>query len=105
MNYRHSQFFILHSQFHSGGRPPVPNAPTRPQMRLIEGKVMSESQIQTVSTEFAGRPVHSVSTEIAGRTLTIETGRYAEQADGAVTVRYGDTMLLATVVGAKESRE
>jgi polyribonucleotide nucleotidyltransferase len=66
---------------------------------------MSESQINTVSTEFAGRPVHSVSTEIAGRTLTIETGRYAEQADGAVTVRYGDTMLLATVVGAKESRE
>jgi polyribonucleotide nucleotidyltransferase len=74
-------------------------------MRLIEGKSMSESQIQTVSTEFAGRPVHSVSTEIAGRTLTIETGRYAEQADGAVTVRYGDTLLLATVVGAKEARE
>jgi hypothetical protein len=56
-------------------------------MRLIEGKVMSESQIQTVSTEFAGRAVHSVSTEIAGRTLTIETGRYAEHADGAVADR------------------
>jgi polyribonucleotide nucleotidyltransferase len=51
------------------------------------------------------RQIHSVSAEIAGRTLTIETGRYAEQADGAVTVRYGDTMLLATVVGAREARE
>lgn len=51
------------------------------------------------------RSVHSVSAEIAGRTLTLETGRLAEQADGAVMVRYGDTMLLATVVGAKEPRE
>lgn len=51
------------------------------------------------------RQVHSVSAEISGRTMTIETGRYAEQADGAVTIRYGDTVLLATVVGAKEARE
>src|SRR5262245_11493307 len=51
------------------------------------------------------RQVHTVSAEIAGRTLTLETGRLAEQADGAVTVRYGDTVLLATVVGAKEARE
>ncbi|PDV99562.1 polyribonucleotide nucleotidyltransferase [Candidatus Chloroploca asiatica] len=51
------------------------------------------------------RQVFSVSAEIAGRTLTLEAGRFAEQADGAVTVRYGDTLLLATVVGAKEARE
>ncbi|MBK9942774.1 MAG: polyribonucleotide nucleotidyltransferase [Kouleothrix sp.] len=51
------------------------------------------------------RQIHSVSAEIAGRTLTLETGRMAELADGAVTVRYGDTVLLATVVGAKEPRE
>src|SRR6266511_4681563 len=51
------------------------------------------------------RQVHTVSAEIAGRTLTLETGKVAEQADGAVTVRYGDTVLLATVVGSKEPRE
>lgn len=51
------------------------------------------------------RQVHSVSAEICGRTLTLETGRLAEQADGAVTVRYGDTVLLVTVVGAREPRE
>jgi len=50
------------------------------------------------------RQVHAVSAEIAGRTLTLETGRLAEQADGAVTVRYGDTVLLATVVASKEPR-
>lgn len=38
-----------------------------------------------------------------GRTITIETGRLAKQADGAVVVRMGDTMLLATVVSAKEA--
>ena len=47
----------------------------------------------------------SVSAEIAGRTMTLEAGRFAEQADGAVTVRYGDTMLLATVVAAKSARD
>jgi Polyribonucleotide nucleotidyltransferase (polynucleotide phosphorylase) len=42
--------------------------------------------------------------EIAGRTLTLEAGRFAEQANGAVVVRYGDTMLLATAVASKEPR-
>ena len=40
-----------------------------------------------------------------GRTITIETGRLAKQADGAVVVRMGDTMLLATVVAAVEAKE
>ncbi|MGD1894591.1 MAG: polyribonucleotide nucleotidyltransferase [Cyclobacteriaceae bacterium] len=40
-----------------------------------------------------------------GRTITIETGKLARQADGAVVVRMGDTMLLATVVSAAEARE
>ncbi|WPP52124.1 polyribonucleotide nucleotidyltransferase [Catalinimonas niigatensis] len=40
-----------------------------------------------------------------GRTITIETGKLARQADGAVVVRMGDTMLLATVVANKEARE
>lgn len=51
------------------------------------------------------RQHYSVSAEIAGRTLTLETGNLAEQADGAVVVRYGDTMLLATVVASAEPRE
>ena len=40
-----------------------------------------------------------------GRTITIETGKLAKQADGAVVVRMGETMLLATVVSAREAKE
>ena len=38
-----------------------------------------------------------------GRTITIETGKLAKQADGAVTVRMGNTVLLATVCAAKDA--
>lgn len=44
-------------------------------------------------------------TEVAGRELTIETGKYAKQANGAVTVRYGDTMVITTATMSKEPRE
>ncbi len=40
-----------------------------------------------------------------GRTVSIESGKLARQADGAVTVRQGNCMLLATVVANKEPRE
>ncbi len=40
-----------------------------------------------------------------GRIINIETGKLAKQADGAVVVKLGNTMLLATVVAAKEAKE
>lgn len=40
-----------------------------------------------------------------GRTVTIETGKLAKQADGSVVIKMGKTMLLATVVSAKEAKE
>ncbi len=40
--------------------------------------------------------------EIGGRTLSIEVGKVAKQADGAAWVRYGDTIILAAAVSAKE---
>jgi polyribonucleotide nucleotidyltransferase len=40
-----------------------------------------------------------------GRQITIETGKLAKQADGAVVVSLGKTMLLATVVSAKDARD
>lgn len=40
-----------------------------------------------------------------GRVITIETGKLARQADGAVVVKMGGTMLLATVVSSKEAKE
>jgi len=40
-----------------------------------------------------------------GKELTLETGRMARQADGAVLASYGETVVLATVVGEKEARQ
>ncbi len=48
---------------------------------------------------------HTVSTEINGHPLSLETGKVAKQADGAVVVRYGGTMVLATCVAAKSAKE
>ncbi len=45
------------------------------------------------------------SIEWGGRTLSLESGRVARQADGAVMARYGDTVVLATAVGAKSPKE
>ncbi|MEA3463623.1 MAG: polyribonucleotide nucleotidyltransferase [Patescibacteria group bacterium] len=43
--------------------------------------------------------------EWLGRTLTIKTGKVAKQANAAVTVQYGETVVLATVVESKEERD
>jgi len=48
--------------------------------------------------------IHKVEREIGGRLLRIETGRVARQADSAVIISYGDTVLLVTVV-SRESKE
>ncbi len=49
--------------------------------------------------------VKTVEIDFAGRSLTIESGLLAGLAHGAVTVRYGDTVVLATVVGEREAKE
>ncbi|MDR0978372.1 MAG: polyribonucleotide nucleotidyltransferase [Lachnospiraceae bacterium] len=45
------------------------------------------------------------SMELAGRTLTLETGKFAELANGSVTVKYGDTVVLVDVTASKAPRE
>ncbi|MFV0430732.1 MAG: polyribonucleotide nucleotidyltransferase [Alphaproteobacteria bacterium] len=47
--------------------------------------------------------IHRKEINWGGRTLTLETGKVARQADGAVVATYGETQVLATVVGAKEA--
>ena len=49
--------------------------------------------------------VYEEKIELGGRTLSLETGRVAKQADGAVVVRYGDTVVLVTTVIGSEPRE
>jgi polyribonucleotide nucleotidyltransferase len=51
-----------------------------------------------------GTPV-TVSVEIGGKEISFETGKLAKQADGAVVVRGGETVVLATAQGRLEARE
>ena len=48
--------------------------------------------------------IHREELDWGGRKLTLETGKIARQADGAVLATYGETMVLATVVAAKEPK-
>ncbi len=47
---------------------------------------------------------HKVEFELGGRTMVIETGKMAKQANGAVTVRYGDSMIVSTVCAETEPK-
>ena len=49
--------------------------------------------------------MHSYSIELGGRTLTMEIGKIAKQANGAVLVRYGDTVVVVAATGTKTPRE
>src|SRR5213083_2583270 len=46
-----------------------------------------------------------VSVQVGNQEITLETGKLAKQADGAVVIRSGDTMVLATAQGRSEARE
>ena len=48
--------------------------------------------------------IHRVNATIGGREFSLETGKIAKQADGAVQVRYGDTLVLVTACSNKEPR-
>jgi polyribonucleotide nucleotidyltransferase len=59
---------------------------------------------QDIIHPFGGK-TRSFTTEFCGRELTIETGKMAFLADGAVTVQYGDTVVLGTAVMSNSPRE
>jgi polyribonucleotide nucleotidyltransferase len=48
---------------------------------------------------------HQVSVEVGGRTLILETGKIAKQANGAITARYGDTVVLTTACMAPTAND
>jgi len=58
-----------------------------------------------MATEVTDVRTGRVTLEVGGRTLSIETGRLARQADGAVVVRYGDSMVLVTATMSSVPRE
>src|ERR687887_2186221 len=57
------------------------------------------------TTRTSVRMTHKVQIDVSGRSLSLETGKVAKQADGAVEVRFGGSVVLATVVAAKSAKE
>lgn len=55
-------------------------------------------------TEY-GRPIYTFSAQVGGREYIIETGRFAEQAGGAVTVRVGETLVFCAATMSRNVRE
>src|SRR6476469_7530432 len=60
-----------------------------------------EDNRMSIATEHRAQ----VSVQVGDQEISFETGKLAKQADGAVVVRSGDTMVLATAVGRAEARE
>ena len=46
--------------------------------------------------------IHKTELEVNGKKLTLETGKVARQADGAIIASLGETVVIATAVGAKK---
>ncbi|MCU7502613.1 MAG: polyribonucleotide nucleotidyltransferase [Ignavibacteria bacterium] len=49
--------------------------------------------------------IYKKEVEIGGKVLSLETGRFAKQANGAIMARLGDTMVLVTAVAAEEAKD
>ncbi|MEO0478647.1 MAG: polyribonucleotide nucleotidyltransferase [Planctomycetota bacterium] len=74
-----------------------------PRTKKTAAKKSSGSARKSVATKPSGPVV--VSREIGGRTLSLETGRMAKLADGAIVGRYGDTMVLATAQASSQDSD
>src|SRR5438093_11316730 len=61
----------------------------------------SGGQLMSIATDRRAQ----VSVQVGQQEISFETGKLAKQADGAVVVRSGETMVLATAVGRSEARE
>src|ERR1700692_3934360 len=57
------------------------------------------------STIMLSQPISATFTTGEGQPITIETGKLARQADGAVTLRQGNCIILSPVVANREPRE
>jgi polyribonucleotide nucleotidyltransferase len=66
---------------------------------------MRDARPPLLSTCEARKAMHRRTLQLGRETLSIETGRLARQADGAVVVRYGDTVVLVTACHAASARE
>ena len=60
---------------------------------------------KTIESEKIMFKIHKEEIDIGGKKLTLETGKIARQADGAIIATLGETVVIATAVGAKKLNE
>jgi len=78
---------------------------------LISGKKgnpkknVEDKTCKTEEETAGGNSMQSFEMKLSGRSLIIETGKMAKQANGAVLIRYGDTVILVTATASAEPRE
>lgn len=65
----------------------------------------TKEEWETMMVDWSVPDVRSVRFEIGGKEWVVETGKLAKQANGAVTVRYGDTVVLVTATASDQPRE
>ena len=72
---------------------------------MIKNHYLCNNFLQTKNKkeDFMLNPINKTIELSDGRAITIETGKLAKQADGSVTVRMNNTMLLTTVTAAKDA--
>jgi len=78
-----------------------------PNSSFINGSRTGRSQrieLLSPAVKHERMKIQQFTTQWGGRELTVEVGRLAQQADASCTVRYGDTMVIATAVMSKETR-
>src|SRR6187397_1360565 len=73
-------------------------------LELTQTSTLPEKEVEEHMAVATDSPT-TVSVTVGGQDITFETGKLAKQADGAVVVRSGETMVLATAQGRMEARE
>jgi polyribonucleotide nucleotidyltransferase len=73
-------------------------------LELTQTSTLPEKEVEEYMAVATDSPT-TVSVTVGGQDMTFETGKLAKQADGAVVVRSGETMVLATAQGRMEARE
>src|SRR6187397_1526722 len=73
-------------------------------LELTQTSTLPEKEVEEHMAVATDSPT-TVSVTVGGQDITFETGKLAKQADGAVVIRSGETMVLATAQGRMETRE
>ena len=73
-------------------------------LELTQTSTLPKKEVEEYMAVATDSPT-TVSVTVGGQDMTFETGKLAKQADGAVVVRSGETMVLATAQGRMEARE